>query len=133
MANAALELLKKDHASKSAAAGRRAKMARLEAMFYRKGAGMLTAATFGTLNRLDVSVSVGWFPWKLAVTTAALAVEASTGGKIQATAAGIGEATNAIYIERAISENTLIVGAGRPTGYIPADNDPAAVSDGGEM
>lgn len=141
MANAALELLKKEHAAARAAATRREKMRGYEQMFVRKGAGVLTAATFGTLNRLDVSVSVGWFPWKLAVSALALAVEGTTSGKVQAAAAGVGEATNAIYIERSISENTLIVGAGEPTGYIAQGDGgatgyaPMAVpsSDGGEV
>ena len=140
MANAALELLKREHAANRAAATRREKMRGYESMFVRKGAGILTAATFGTLNRLDVSVSVGWFPWKLAVSALALAVEGTTSGKVQAAAAGVGEATNAIYIERAISENTLIVGEG-PSGYI-AQGEPAAMDyaparapadDGGEI
>jgi len=145
--NAALELLKKDHANRLAAVNRKTKSDRMEAMFYRKGAGMLTAATYGTLNRLDVSVSVGWFPWKLAVTALALGVEATTGGKVQAAAAGIGEATNAIYIKDSITENTLIVGEAAPSGYIHGDSvhdavdhvstphtdHVAAVADGGEM
>jgi len=148
--NAALELLKKDHSAKVAAMNRRTKADRMEAMFYRKGAGMITAATYGTLNRLDVSVSVGWFPWKLAVTALALGVEATTGGKLQAAAAGVGEATNAIYIKDAITENTLIVGEAAH-GYIaeshhdsgahgavdhistPHTDHVAAVADGGEM
>lgn len=143
MANAALEALKKENSNSRAAQSRREKMRGYEAMFVRKGAGILTAATFGTLNRLDVSVSVGWFPWKLAVSALALAVEGTTGGKVQAAAAGIGEATNAIYIERSISENTLIVGQGAPSGYIAAgsaapemDYPPAVVpaeEDGGEV
>ena len=141
MASSALESLRRDNAAKLSAATRRYKTQKLEAMFYRKGAGLLTAATFGTLNRLDVSVSVGWFPWKLAVSGLALAVEASTGGKLQAAAAGVNEATTAIYVERSISENTLIVGQGAPTGYIAAAPAPAAavyeeaavVTDGGEM
>jgi hypothetical protein len=139
MANAALELLKREHAASRAAATRREKMRGYESMFIRKGAGILTAATFGTLNRLDVSVSVGWFPWKLAVSAIALAVEGTTSGKVQAAAAGVGEATNAIYVERSISENTLIVGEG-PTGYI-AQGDPSMdyapvgvpIEDGGEV
>ncbi len=138
--NSALELLKREHAEKIRAANRRAKEQHFSNTLVRKGAGMAAATAIGTLNRFDVPVTVGsWFPWKLAVSAVALTVEALTKGKVQAAAAGVTETVNAIYLERSISENTLIVGAA-PTGYIAEGHVPpqvfeetVAVSDGGEV
>lgn len=130
-----LELLKRENAEKLRNANRRAKQNQFENTLVRKGAGMGTAAIIGTLNRFDVPVTVGsWFPWKLAVSAGALTVEALSKGKVQAAAAGIGEAVNSIYVERSITENTLIVGAA-PAGYIAEGDIPEALDsgDGGEV
>ena len=107
-----LELVKREHSQRMAAANRRFKMANFQNTLVRKGAIVGTAAVYGTLNRLDVPVAIGNFPWKLAVSGVSLVVEGMSSGFLQATAAGISDATTAIFTERAISENTLIVGQG---------------------
>lgn len=122
MANAQLELAKRDHAARMAATNRRNKMRNFENTLVRKGAVIGTAAVFGTLNRMDVPVTIGGIPWKLFVNAGALIVEGTTSGKLQAAAGGISDATTAIFTERAISENTLIVGQGSGGG-----------DDGGEV
>ena len=111
MANAQLELAKREHSSRLAAANRRNKMSNFDNTLVRKGAVVGTAAIYGTLNRMDVPVAIGGFPWKLAVNALALLVEGTTSGRLQAAAGGVSDATTAIFTERAISENTLIVGA----------------------
>ena len=70
--NAELELLKQDHKASVAAASRRFKTKTMEALWWRKGAGLTTAATIGTMNRFGVPVSIGGlFPCKPAVTIVA--------------------------------------------------------------
>lgn len=111
-----LDVVKAEHSQRMAAANRRYKMENFKHTLVRKGAIVGTAAVYGTLNRLDVPVAIGGFPWKLAVSALALVVEGTTSGMLQATAAGISDSTTAIFTERAISENTLIVGQGRRGG-----------------
>ena len=110
-----LDLVKAEHSQRMAAANRRNKMDNFKQTLVRKGAIVSTAAVYGTLNRMDVPVAIGGFPWKLAVSGIALVVEGMSSGMLQATAAGISDATTAIFTERAISENTLIVGRGTPS------------------
>lgn len=118
MANAQLELAKREHSSRLAAANRRNKMNNFENTLVRKGAVIGTAAVFGTMNRMDVPVTLAGIPWKLFVNAGALLVEGLTSGKLQAAAGGISDATTAIFTERAISENTLIVGQGGDGGEL---------------
>ena len=109
----ALELMKIEQASKMAAVRRRFKTQGLQNTLVRKGAVFGTAALYGTLNRFDVPVTIGGFPWKLAVNALALTGEGMTKGGWQAMFAGVSDSTTAIYVERSISENTLIVGEDR--------------------
>lgn len=105
-----LELLKKDASNRVAAATRRYKTQTLQAMFVRKGSGISTSALYGALNRMGIPVTIGGFPWKIGVATIALLTEGLTKGAPQAIAAGVGDATTYIYIERAISTDTIIAG-----------------------
>lgn len=121
MANSAIEVAKKEASMKMAAQSRRFKTKGLENTLIRKGAVFGTAAIYGTLNRFDVPVAIGGFPWKLGINALALLGEGMTSGRMQATFAGISDATTAIYVERSITENTLIVGEGYDD-----DEDPEA-------
>ena len=112
MANgtSAIELMKKEASQKIANANRRAREKGLENTLVHKGALLTTAALYGSLNRMDVPIEIGGFPWKLGVTGLALLAEGMTKGTTQAVAGGVADATLAIYIERSISTNTLVAG-----------------------
>ena len=129
MANAAIELAKKEASSKIQAANRRAKSQRLEATLVRKGVGLSTAALYGTLNRMGVPIAIGGFPWKLGVGALATLAEGLTKGTTNSVMSGIADATMAIYIERSISKNTLIAGEGGEGSCGGSDDD----DDGGEL
>lgn len=99
-----------------AAAHRRMRTKTLESALVRKGTGAVTAATLGTMNRLGVPVTIGGFPWKIALIAIAQLGEGLSRGAIQAAMAGVADATSAIYIERSISTKTLIAGEGDEDG-----------------
>ena len=117
-----------------AAARRRTQTENLQRTLVRKAGVIGTAATFGGLNRAGVPVTIGGFPWKLAVSTVANLGEAMTGGNVQAVFAGVADATTAIYIERSISTDTVIAGEGD---YVEEeeviDTEAEEVNDGGAI
>ena len=133
--SAELELAKKDASNRIAAMTRRMKSNALERVLVHKGALAVSAALYGTLNRLGVRVDIGGFPWKIGVGGLALLGEGMTSGNWQAVLSGIADSTFAIYIERSISTNTLIAGDG--TEYETVENEEEEEEeeeeDGGEV
>lgn len=130
-----MELIKRDASNRIAAASRRNKTQGLERMLVRKASLVGAAGLYGALNRYNVPVDIGGFPYKLAVSTIANLTEAMTGGNLQAVAAGIADATTAIYIERAVTTGSVIaglqeVGAGDGGNYIDVQGEDP---DGGQL
>lgn len=82
----------------------------LEGALVRKATGVTAAALYGTLNRMQVPVTLGGFPWKLGIIALAQLGEGLSRGMAQAALAGIADATTAIYVERSISTDTMISG-----------------------
>jgi hypothetical protein len=108
----AIEQVRAEANARIASARRRQREATLTGALVRKSAGISTAALYGTLNRLNVPVSIGGFPWKIGVITLATLGEALSSGMMQSACAGVADATQAIYVERSISRNTLVAGNG---------------------
>lgn len=108
----AIEQVRAEAAHRIANARRRQREQSLTGALVRKSAGISTAALYGTLNRLAVPATIGGFPWKIGVITLATLGEALSSGMAQSACAGIADATQAIYVERSISKNTLVAGNG---------------------
>lgn len=111
-ASSKIEMLKQKNRAAVAGVRRRLESKEMQKTLIRKGAIIATAGTYGTMNRFDVPVEVGGFPWKLAVMGLSFIGEATTQGPAQAAFSGVGDATMAIYLERSISTNTLVAGDG---------------------
>lgn len=105
-----LAVEKQKHRQSLANAKRRAEKRSMTDALVRKGAILSTAGVIGAMNRFDVPVEIGGFPWKVGVAGLAWIGEALTGGVAQSVFGGIGDGTLAIYVERAISTKTLIAG-----------------------
>ena len=95
-----------------AAARRSQKAKSYEHTLVRKSSGLITAAFFGTLNRMNVPVSIAGFPVKLGVIALAQLGEGLSKGNMAAAMAGIADSVTAIYVERTISTSTLVAGDG---------------------
>ncbi len=121
MADSKVEIAIAEGKNKLAAARRRYQTKSLENTLIRKAAIVSTAALYGALNRMNVPVAIGGFPWKLGVVTLATLGEGLTKGAVQAASGGIADSTMAIYIERSISTDTLIAGDDDP--YDEDDDD----------
>lgn len=120
-----LAVEKAKHRQSMANARRRAERSKIEDALIRKGTIMGTAGIYGTMNRFDVPVDLGGFPWKVAVAGLAWVGEAMSKGAVQSVMGGIGDATLAIYVERAITQKTLIAGED--------DDDGDGEGEGGEL
>ena len=83
-----------------------------ERALVRKTGVTLTAGVYGTMSRLGVPNDIMGFPWKLGAFVGATLVEALADGHVQAFAAGMSDATLAIYMDRSIVNKTLISGEG---------------------
>jgi len=125
----ALEVAKKETARRIAGARERLRRTTLEHTIVRKGTGVTTAAIYGSMNRMGVPVEIAGFPWKVAVATLAQLGEGLSSGYTQAVFAGVADSTTAIYIERALSTDTLIAGEDDDE-YIDAESED---DDGGTL
>ena len=103
-------IARKEVSSRLAAYNRRLKVQNLENLVVRHASGIGTAALLGTLNRMQVRNDIAGFPVKLGIGAAALLGEGLTKGATQAALAGVAGASLAIYVERAVSQNTLVAG-----------------------
>lgn len=93
----------------------------------RKGMVALTSGVYGALHRYGVRDDIAGFPWRLGVWTLATITEALSRGAVQSTAAGISDASMAVYLERAIATDSLVAGDNNDDGVAGDNND-----DGGE-
>lgn len=116
------ELAKQETRNRIASLTRRYKTKNLESALVRKATVISTAALYGALNRMDIPVTVAGIPWKLIIGPAAMLVEGLSKGALQAGAAGVADATLAIWVERSISTDTIIAGE-------PDDDDDDADAD----
>jgi hypothetical protein len=110
MASSALKLARQEASTRIAAVHRRVKTQGLERALVRKAGVLTTAAIYGTLHRYNVTDAIGGFPWRLGVLTLAQLAEGMTKGNMQAIAAGIADASLAVYVERSIATDSLIAG-----------------------
>jgi len=91
----------------------RTKMRSFEHAIVRKGVVTLAAGGYGAMHRLGVKDDVKGFPWKMGVWLGATLVEALASNPIvQNVAAGVSDATMAVYTERSIATKSLVAGAG---------------------
>ena len=130
----AIEQVKIEARAKMTAANARIKTKTLERTLVRKGSLLVSSAVYGTLNRMDIPISIAGFPWKLGVGALALLGEGMSKGNLQAVLGGVADSTMAIYVERSISTNNLV--AGDDVGWHDdgsADDDDDDGSDGGEI
>ena len=108
----AQEIVVAEYRNRMAAAKRTQKTRSMEHVMVRKSSGILSAALYGTLNRMAVPHTIGGFPWKLGVIAVAQLGEGLSKGNMQAAMAGLADATTAIYIERSITTATIVAGEG---------------------
>lgn len=104
------ELAELKQNNRVAATRRRYASAALEGALVRKGAGAVTAATIGAMSRAGVPKTVAGFPWKVGVIAVAQLAEGLSKGNVQAAAAGVADATTAIYIMRSIVTGSIVAG-----------------------
>lgn len=89
----------------------KAHVRQFETTILRKAGVSLTAAAYGAMNRYAVPNNINGFPWKLGVWLGATLIEALSDSKIvTAFSAGVSDATMAVYMERSISNKTLVAG-----------------------
>lgn len=81
-----------------------------EAALVRKAAVSMAAGAYGVAQRSGVKNDIKGFPWKMGVWLGATLVEALSKGMVQSFAAGVSDATMAIYMENAISTKTFVAG-----------------------
>lgn len=82
-----------------------------ERSLIRKASVSIAAGTFGTMKRFGIKDDLHGFPWKLGVWLGATVIEAlARGPLVQSFAAGVSDATMAIYIDQSIANKTLIAG-----------------------
>lgn len=130
----AIEQIKAESRAKISAANQRAKSKTLERTLVRKGSLLVSAAMYGTMNRMDVPISIAGFPWKLGVGALALLGEGMSKGNLQAVLGGVADSTMAIYVERSISTNNLVAGdVGWHDDGSADDDDDDDDQDGGEI
>lgn len=82
-----------------------------ERSLIRKASVSIAAGTYGTMKRFGIKDDLHGFPWKMGVWLGATVVEAlSRNQMVQSFAAGVSDATMAIYIDQAIVNKTLVAG-----------------------
>ncbi len=127
----AIEQVKQEARAKMTAANARIKTKTLERTLVRKGSLLVSSAVYGTLNRMDIPISIAGFPWKLGVGALALLGEGMSKGNLQAVLGGVADSTMAIYVERSISTNNLV--AGDDVGWEDDGSADPDDDDGGEI
>jgi hypothetical protein len=91
----------------------RMKMRAFENALIRKAAVSVASGAFGVMQRNGVKNDVQGFPWKLGLWVTSTLVEALASSQtVTNFAAGVSDATLAVYLERAIATKTLVAGDG---------------------
>lgn len=104
------ELVARAHAS---AARRRQHVRHFEGTLIRKSAVAISAASFGALKRNGVADDLHGFPWKLGLWLGATLLEGLSRSNVLSNfAAGVSDASMAVYTANAISNKSLIAGEG---------------------
>jgi hypothetical protein len=89
----------------------RMKMRTFENALIRKAAVSVSAGAFGVMKRNAVSDEIQGFPWKLGLWVTSTLVEALSGSQVITNfAAGVSDATLAVYLKDAIQNKTLVAG-----------------------
>jgi hypothetical protein len=94
-------------------ARQRMKMRAFENALIRKAAVSVTACGYGVMKRHSVSDEIQGFPWKLGIWVGSTLVEALAASQVVTNfAAGLSDATMAVYLKDAVQNKTLIAGEG---------------------
>lgn len=82
-----------------------------ERALIRKASVSLAAGTYGAMSRFGIKNDLHGFPWKMGVWLGATVVEAlARNPVVQSFAAGVSDATMAIYIDQSIATKSLVAG-----------------------
>jgi hypothetical protein len=82
----------------------------MELGLVRKASVSLAAGAMGALKKHGTPNDIKGFPWKLLVWGAATGLEMMGRGMLQAAAAGVSDATMAIYVHDGVATGSLVAG-----------------------